>query len=89
MSRPRKKNTFDFKSDPSALSRTAQARSTWSSTILGSGRLIAAERTRPACDGIELAPHCCEVVLARWEAFSGETAQLNERRPAASIPAAA
>jgi DNA modification methylase len=44
--------------------------------FLGSGTtLIAAERTGRVCFGMELDPHYASVVLARWESFSGETAQ--------------
>jgi DNA modification methylase len=43
--------------------------------FLGSGStLIAAERTGRACFGLELDPRYCDVILARWEAFSGDTA---------------
>jgi len=45
--------------------------------FLGSGStLIACEKTRRQCFGIELAPHYCDVILARFEAFSGEKAVL-------------
>jgi DNA modification methylase len=40
--------------------------------------LIAAERTGRTCRALELDPHYCDIVLARWEAFSGETAQRGE-----------
>ena len=40
--------------------------------FLGSGTtLIAAERTGRRCFGMELDPHYCRVVIARWEAFTG------------------
>jgi DNA modification methylase len=43
--------------------------------FLGSGStLIAAERTGRVCAGLELDPRYVDVALARWEAFSGETA---------------
>jgi DNA modification methylase len=43
--------------------------------FLGSGStLMAAERTGRACYGLELDPRYCDVILARWEAFSGDTA---------------
>jgi DNA modification methylase len=43
--------------------------------FLGSGStLIAAERTGRICVGLELDPRYVDVALARWEAFSGETA---------------
>jgi DNA modification methylase len=44
-------------------------------SFLGSGStLIAAERTGRTCYGLELDPRYCDVILARWEAFSGDTA---------------
>ena len=44
--------------------------------FLGSGTtVIAAERTGRACVGMELDPHYVDVALARWEAFTGETAE--------------
>jgi DNA modification methylase len=43
--------------------------------FLGSGStLIAAERTGRACYGMELDPHYVDVVVMRWEAFSGQAA---------------
>jgi DNA modification methylase len=45
--------------------------------FLGSGStLIAAERTGRVCLGVELDPLYCDVVVARWEAFTGERARL-------------
>jgi DNA modification methylase len=44
--------------------------------FLGSGStLVACERTGRICAGIELDPVYADVVLARWERFSGETAE--------------
>lgn len=44
--------------------------------FLGSGStLIAAERTGRTCYGLELDPHYCSMVLARWEAFTGQKAE--------------
>ena len=43
--------------------------------FLGSGsRLIACERTGRVCAGIEIDAHYCAVIVARWEAFTGEKA---------------
>ena len=45
--------------------------------FLGSGTsVIAAERTGRICYGMELDPHYCRIVIARWEAFSGQAAVL-------------
>jgi len=44
--------------------------------FLGSGTsVIAAERTGRICCGMELNPHYCRIVIARWEAFSGLKAE--------------
>jgi DNA modification methylase len=44
--------------------------------FLGSGTsVIAAERTGRICFGMELDPHYCRIVIARWEAFSGLKAE--------------
>ena len=43
--------------------------------FLGSGStLIAGERTGRTCYGLELEPHYCRIVIARWESFTGEKA---------------
>ncbi len=45
--------------------------------FLGSGStLIACEKTGRRCFGMELDPHYCSVILARWEAFTGQQAKL-------------
>jgi DNA modification methylase len=47
--------------------------------FLGSGStLIAAERTGRVCYGSEIDPNYASIVLARWEAFTGEQARLAE-----------
>lgn len=44
--------------------------------FLGSGTtLLAAERTGRRCFGMELDPHYCRVVIARWEAFTNLSAE--------------
>ena len=43
----------------------------------GSGTtLIAAEQTGRKCYMMELDPHYCDVIISRWETFTGKTAQL-------------
>jgi site-specific DNA-methyltransferase (adenine-specific) len=43
--------------------------------FLGSGStLIGCERTGRVCYGVELDEMYATIILARWEAFSGETA---------------
>lgn len=45
--------------------------------FLGSGStLIACEKTNRRCFGCEIDPHYCDVILARWEKFTGQTAVL-------------
>src|SRR5665811_1272338 len=49
--------------------------------FLGSGStLIAAERTGRICYGMELDEHYASIVLARWEAFTGSTAERLEAK---------
>lgn len=44
---------------------------------LGSGStLIACEKTGRRCFGMEIDPHYCDVIVARWEQFTGNTAIL-------------
>ena len=46
--------------------------------FLGSGTtLIACEKTGRRCFGMELDPKYCDVILARWEAFTGKQATLH------------
>lgn len=46
--------------------------------FLGSGStLIACEKTGQICYGIELDPHYCDVVIKRWEQFTGKKATLD------------
>lgn len=48
--------------------------------FLGSGStLLACERTGRVCRGIELDPHYCDVIIARWEDETGEKAVLLTR----------
>lgn len=51
--------------------------------FLGSGTtLLAAEQTGRVCLGIELDPAYCDVIVQRWEALTGETAERPERADA-------
>ena len=44
--------------------------------FLGSGStLIACEKTNRVCYGMELDPHYCDVVINRWEKFTGQKAE--------------
>ncbi len=48
--------------------------------FLGSGTtLIASERTGRICYAMELDPHYCHIVIARWEAFTGLKAEKVEK----------
>jgi len=45
--------------------------------FLGSGStLIACEKTKRKCYGMEIDPHYCDVIVARWEKYSGKKAVL-------------
>ena len=45
--------------------------------FLGSGStLIACEKTNKKCYGMELDPHYCDVIINRWEEFTGKKAEL-------------
>tara|TARA_Y100001970_G_C14259283_1_gene878407 strand:+ start:6149 stop:7234 length:1086 start_codon:yes stop_codon:yes gene_type:complete len=47
--------------------------------FLGSGStLIACEKTNRKCYGMELDPHYCDVIVKRWEEFTGKKAELYE-----------
>jgi DNA modification methylase len=46
--------------------------------FLGSGStLIACEKTNRKCYGLELDPHYCDVIIKRWEDYTGESAVLD------------
>ncbi len=48
--------------------------------FLGSGStLIACEKTNRKCYGMEIDPHYCDVIVKRWEEFSGNKAERIER----------
>ena len=48
--------------------------------FLGSGStLIAAEKTNRKCYGMELDPYYCDVIVKRWEEFTGKKAERIER----------
>ena len=45
--------------------------------FLGSGStLIACEKTNRKCYGMELDPHYCDVIIKRWEDYTGQKAEL-------------
>ncbi len=53
------------------------SRSSCYDPFLGSGStLIACENTGRKCFGMEIDPHYCDVILTRWEQFTGKTASL-------------
>jgi len=44
--------------------------------FLGSGStLIACEKTNRKCYGMEIDPHYCDVIVKRWEEFTGNKAE--------------
>jgi DNA modification methylase len=49
-------------------------------SFLGSGTtLIACEKLGRKCYGMEIDPHYCDVIIKRWEEYTGKKATLNER----------
>jgi DNA modification methylase len=59
-----------------AIENSSRAGDVVLDVFLGSGTtVIAAERTGRICFGMELDPHYCRIVIARWEAFSGLKAE--------------
>ncbi|MGY8962538.1 MAG: site-specific DNA-methyltransferase [Rhodospirillales bacterium] len=51
--------------------------------FLGSGTtIIAAETEGRYCYGLELSPAYCDVIVKRWEEFTGNTAELEQREAA-------
>ena len=59
-----------------AIENSSQSGDVVLDLFLGSGStLVAAERTGRICYGLELDPHYCSMVLARWEAFTGNKAE--------------
>ena len=45
--------------------------------FLGSGStLIACEKPNRKCYGVELDPHYCDVIIKRWEDYTGQKAKL-------------
>lgn len=48
----------------------------WIDPFLGSGTtIIAAETLGRRCYGLELSPAYCDVIVQRWEKFTGKTAE--------------
>jgi DNA modification methylase len=54
--------------------------------FLGSGTaIIAAERTGRRCYGFDLEARYCDVILSRWESFTGQEAVKLARRPCGGL----
>jgi len=63
-----------------ALKNSSKSEDIIIDTFLGSGStLIACEKTNRNCYGLELDPKYCDVIIKRWEDFTGQTAKLLER----------
>ena len=46
--------------------------------FIGSGStLIACEKTNRKCYGMEIDPHYCDVIIKRWEDYTGKVAKLD------------
>ena len=51
--------------------------------FLGSGTtLIAAEKNKRRCFGLELSPKYVDVIVRRWEDYTGKTAVLEQNKAA-------
>lgn len=60
-----------------AIKNSSQSGQSILDLFLGSGStLIGCEKTKRKCYGMELDPHYCDVIVARWEKFTGKTATL-------------
>jgi hypothetical protein len=67
-----------------AISNSTAPRQLVVDPFLGSGTaIIAAERTGRVCYGMDLEPRYCDVMLRRWEEFSGQPA--NKLAPGAGL----
>lgn len=59
------------------VERAINARDIVLEPFCGSGStLIACEKTKRRCFGMEIDPHYCDVIIARWEKYSGKKAKL-------------
>jgi len=62
------------------LNRFSKDKSMIADIYLGSGStLIACEKTNRKCYGMEIDPHYCDVIVKRWEEFTGNKAERVER----------
>jgi DNA modification methylase len=62
-----------------ALLNSSKAEGIVLDLFLGSGStLIAAEQTQRICYGMEIDAHYCDVIIARWQSFTGRKAELLE-----------
>ena len=79
------KNEYHPTQKPVALSERANRNSSPKEGIvldpfLGSGStLIACEKTNRKCYGMEIDPHYCDVIVKRWEEYTGKKAERTER----------
>ena len=65
-----------------AMTNSSQSGDTVLDLFLGAGSTtVAAERTGRVCYGMEIDPHYCDIVVARWESFTGEKATLEAAAP--------
>jgi len=61
-----------------AIGNSSQLGATVLDLFLGSGStLIACEKTKRKCFGMEIDAKYCDVILTRWEQFAGKTATLS------------
>tara|TARA_Y100001937_G_scaffold66608_1_gene91095 strand:- start:927 stop:2099 length:1173 start_codon:yes stop_codon:yes gene_type:complete len=63
-----------------AINNSSKIKNILLDVFLGSGStLIACEKTNRKCYGMELDPHYCDVIVKRWEEFTGKKAKRVER----------
>lgn len=60
------------------MDRTCELRATVYDSFAGSGTtLIASEKTNRTCFGMELSPSYCDVIVRRWQDYTGQAATLD------------
>jgi DNA modification methylase len=59
-----------------AINNSSNINKTVLDLFLGSGStLIACEKTKRKCYGMEIDPHYCDVIVKRWEEYTGNKAE--------------
>ena len=67
---------MNFLEDPKNIKESSKSTNIIIDLFLGSGStLIACEKTNRICYGMELDTKYCDVIIERWEQFTGEKAK--------------